>query len=101
MITKTDFVQRVIYKLMDYRRLFGVKIYFKHISPEYLVIGAVPKDECIYLQGLVQDVPCNFRSSHTILTFDSFIGMKYEEIMNLFILVTTIQSSEVNKKRQV
>ena len=83
MITKTEFRQRVIRKLMDYRSMIGVQVYFKHLNEEYLVVGAVPKDECIYLQGPYYD-------QHVMLTYNHFIGKKYDDIMNEFIVITTI-----------
>lgn len=93
MITKTEFVQRVIKKLMEYRSMLGVQIYFDDLHEDNLVVGAVPKDGRIYLQG-----PSSVR--YIALTFNDFIGQKYEEIISRFIVITTINWMEMAFKRK-
>lgn len=93
MITKTEFVQRVIKKLMEYRSMLGVQIYFDDLHEDNLVVAAIPKDGCIYLQG-----PSSVR--YIALTYNDFIGQKYEEIISRFIVITTINWMEMAFKRK-
>lgn len=88
MITEREFVQRVIRKLMDYRSMIGVKIFYEYLHDDYLVVGAVPKDKRIYLRGPRETRPI-------FLTHDHFIGQKYDEIMQKFIVITTIRYMEM------
>lgn len=92
MITKTDFVQQVIRKLMDWRSKSGVQIFYKELLPENLVIGAVPKDEKIYLEGLEDE---RFRT----LNHTDFLNMTYEDILQEFIVISTVYWLDYNEKR--
>ena len=53
-----------------------------------MLFGAVPKDECIYLQGS-PDV------RYTTLTYSDFIGKSYESIMQDFIVISTVHYLEL------
>ena len=50
MITKREFIDRIIRKIIDYRSIAGSKLYYKEISDENEVIAAIPLEEAIYLK---------------------------------------------------
>lgn len=97
MITKREFIDRVIRKIMDYRSIARSKLYYKEISDENEVIAAIPAEEAIYLKKYATSGYSSGKLTHSDFNNTRNINVILEE----FILVASINCLEFNKKSGV